>query len=328
MPANIQELRRRIKATTSIKQITKAMEMIAASKMRKAQQAALMSRPYADLAWEMVSAVTAAHETWNMENGSDEVTTVHPLLRVVKEPQVVLTIVVAPNRGLCGSLPTQVLGKALADVGGGPSTTLGINQHYITVGRKAERAVLKAGANIIAHFDGFEGQPTVKDTKAISNIVLRQFVGEDVDAVDVVYADFVSTLQYRVQRLRLLPIGDRDTELGTVHTGSAQEQGRRDDEVGPQSARPVGESLDFLFEPSPEAVLNELLPRLVELQVYQVIVEALASEHSSRMVTMQNASKAAGDLIDDFTLTYNSARQAAITAEIAEITGGRLALTR
>lgn len=306
MPANVQELRRRIKATKSIKQITKAMEMIAASKMRKAQQAALRSRPYADLAWEMVSAITATPEE---EDGVEQEAVTHPLLIQPKREQASLTLVIAPNRGLCGSLPTQIIAAALKD-------TEGVAQRYVTVGRKAERALLKANANIVAHFDGFESQPHAADVRPITDIVRDSFLNGEVDAVYAVYADFVSTLEYKVKRVRILPIGERDADIGDVMPHDRRTE----------KAKAAPEQIDFLFEPTPEDVLESLLPRLLELTVYQVMLEALASEHSSRMVTMQNASGAADDLIDEFTLTYNSARQAAITAEIAEITGGRLAL--
>jgi len=301
MPANTQELRRRIRGTKSIRQITKAMEMIAASKMRRAQQAALMSRPYADLAWEMVEAITQSQRQATSDKAQGAV---HPLLKKPKKENVVLTMLVAPNRGLCGSLPAQVITTALKDAS---------HERFITVGRKAERAVLRAGKTIVAHFDGFEGQPQQNETRSIAQMLSEQFTGGHVDAVEIVYADFVSTLQYNVKRMRLLPIGERDPDLGSIGKGN--------------EAKPAGNDVpEFLFEPSPQAVLDSLLPRLVELSVYQVIVEALASEHSSRMVTMQNATKAADDLIGDFTLTYNRARQAAITAELADITGGRLAV--
>lgn len=295
MPGNVQELRHRIKATKSIKQITKAMEMIAASKMRRAQTAALQSRPYADLAWEMVGEIMG-----ESEEGT------HPLLQRAKKEQTALTLVIEPNRGLCGSLPTQISIKALEELEG-------VTQRYISVGRKAERALGNAGATIVAHFKGFESQPTTSEIRPITQILTQAFLDGEVDVVYVVYADFISTLEYKVKRVRLLPIGQRDPDIGTV--------GQHEGEEIPAAPR-----IEFLFEPSPEAVLDSLLPRLLELTVYQVMVEALASEHSSRMVTMQNASKAADDLIEEFTLTYNSVRQAAITAEIAEITGGRLAV--
>jgi len=216
--------------------------------------------------------------------------------------------VIEPNRGLCGSLPTQVSVKALEELDG-------VTQRYVAVGRKAKRALLSADANIVADFDGFDGQPAAADVRPMTQIVKQLFLDGEVDAVYVVYADFISTLEYRVKRVKLLPIAARDPDIGTVGAHDPKEA------LEPQK-------IDFLFEPNPASVLDSLLPRLLELTVYQVIVEALASEHSSRMVTMQSASRAADDLIEEFTLTYNGVRQAAITAEIAEITGGRLAIAR
>ncbi|OHA49225.1 MAG: ATP synthase F1 subunit gamma [Candidatus Terrybacteria bacterium RIFCSPHIGHO2_01_FULL_58_15] len=288
MPVNTRELRRRIRATKSVKQITKAMEMIAASKMRKAQLAALASRPYAHLAWEMLVALGASIARSGSENAA-----VHPLLREGAAEGPRLVLVLTPNRGLCGSLSAQVLSEARMGRGS--------EVHYVSVGKKGQRALARLKLPVVAHFNGFETQPAVAEVRPIAKMLMDAFIAEEVVAVDVVYADFISTLQYRVRRQALLPLRIAD---------------------GLQQAT----TPEFLFEPSPAAALQELMPRLTELLVYQAILEGLASEHSARMVAMQGASRAADDLIDDFTLTYNAARQAAITGELADIVGGRLAV--
>lgn len=299
MPVNTRELRRRIRATRAIKQITKAMEMIAASKMRRAQLAALASRPYANLAWEMLAALGA-----NTTRSGSEDALIHPLLRsgVMEGPRLVL--VVTPNRGLCGSLSSQVLSEARR----------GSNVRYVAVGKKAQRALARLKLSVVAHFSGFEAQPTVAEARPIAKILMDAFIAEEVAAVDIVYADFISTLLYRVRRQTLLPL-PFESPPPSLMPG------------GPAASRPSVVEGGFLFEPSPAVALQELLPRLTELIVYQTILEGMASEHSARMVAMQGASKAADDLIDDFTLTYNAARQAAITGELADIVGGRLAVT-
>lgn len=310
MPSNTRELKRRIKSTKSIKQITKAMEMIAASKMRKAQNAALSSRPYANLAWEMLLSLRQAHTS----KGTPPLP--HALLKQgnPKVPQ--LVIVISPNRGLCGSLPSQLVVRAL-DTAGDEET------RFVVVGRKTQRTFEKRGKNIEAYFDGFETQPTAEETRPIADIAIRMFTNGEVSHATIVYANFISTLQYRVQAMPLLPIETREGELGSV---IPHEPEPSDNERAERKA-PQG-PLEFLFEPEPQAVLDQLLPRIIELQIYQAVLEGLASEHSARMVMMQNASKSADDLIDDLSLTYNTARQDAITAELLDITGGRLALEK
>lgn len=260
--------------------------MIAASKMRRAQLATLASRPYANLAWEMLAALGAS--TTRSDSGN---ALIHPLLRSGAMEGSRLVLVVTPNRGLCGSLSSQVLSEARR----------GSNVRYVAVGKKAQRALARLKLPVVAHFSGFEAQPAVAEARPIAKILMDAFIAEEVAAVDIVYADFISTLLYRVRRQTLLPL-------------------RLADEPPRETIR------EFLFEPSPAVALQELLPRLTELIVYQTILEGMASEHSARMVAMQGASKAADDLIDDFTLTYNAARQAAITGELADILGGRLAV--
>ncbi|KKR47279.1 MAG: ATP synthase gamma chain [Parcubacteria group bacterium GW2011_GWA2_40_8] len=302
MAQNTRELRRRIKSTKSIRQITKAMEMIAASKMRKAQLAALSSRPYSVLAWEMLSSVAEKSEQFA---GADAELFYKFLSRGIKvNLNKELIILITSNRGLCGSLNSQLVNAAFSIVKNNKDTfdELSASKYsFIIVGRKGLRSALRLGLDVFASYDGFENQPTFADTLPIARSVMDSFAGGQFKSVKLIYADFISTLKYEIRVTQLLPINIGDESVETKHA-------------------------EFLFEPSPAEVLNSLIPRLIELQVYQALVENLASEHSARMVNMKNASDSARDIINDLTLTYNSVRQASITADLADIIGGRMAV--
>ena len=302
MAQNTRELRRRIKSTKSIRQITKAMEMIAASKMRKAQLAALSSRPYSVLAWEMLSSVAEKSEQFA---GADAELFYKFLSRGIKvNLNKELIILITSNRGLCGSLNSQLVNAAFSIVKNNKDTfdELSASKYsFIIVGRKGLRSALRLGLDVFASYDGFENQPTFADTLPIARSVMDSFAGGQFKSVKLIYADFISTLKYEIRVTQLLPINIGDESVETKHA-------------------------EFLFEPSPAEVLNSLIPRLIELQVYQALVENLASEHSARMVNMKNASDSARDIINDLTLTYNSVRQASITADLADIIGGRMAI--
>ena len=302
MAQNTRELRRRIKSTKSIRQITKAMEMIAASKMRRAQLAALSSRPYSVLAWEMLSSVAEKSEQFA---GADAELFYKFLSKGIKvNLNKELIILITSNRGLCGSLNSQLVNAAFSIVKNNKDTfdELSASKYsFIIVGRKGLRSALRLGLDVFASYDGFENQPTFADTLPIARSVMDSFAGGQFKSVKLIYADFISTLKYEIRVTQLLPINIGDESVETKHA-------------------------EFLFEPSPAEVLNSLIPRLIELQVYQALVENLASEHSARMVNMKNASDSARDIINDLTLTYNSVRQASITADLADIIGGRMAL--
>lgn len=301
MPANTRELRRRIKSTKSIRQITKAMEMIAASKMRKAQLAALRARPYAVLAWQMLQSLGRG-------KSSDYA---HPFLDENIKSENELFIVITSNRGLCGALNSQIINKA-SEIASRKTNT---HAQYIVIGRKGQRALTRLGRNIIAASDGFETLPTFVDVRSIAKVAMDECIAGRARSATLVYADFISTLRYEIKTQTILPIRDTGIPETSKYPLSL-----------PTADLPKGENVQYLFEPNPNEVLNELLPRLIELQMYQAILEHLASEHSARMVAMKNASDAARDLIQDFTFTYNFVRQSAITSELADITGGRLAM--
>ena len=290
MATNSKEIRRRIKSTQSIKKITKAMELVSAAKMRKAQAAATASRPYATLSAELLRNIAA--KTGQLK---------HPLMRKVvsngDKSSKILAIVVTSDKGLAGSLNTNVVNK-----------TIGILKEegrerfdFITVGRKGTDAIRRLGGNIIATFAGKDKAVTSLDTKPIAEIAMNEFISGKYDKVFIIYPQFISTLVQKPNILQLLPF--------------VQETGNK-----------AHAATEFLFEPSPGEVLENLIIRAVEFSIYQTLAESAASEHSARMVAMRNANEAAGELIDDLSLSYNQARQAGITRELSEISAAKLAM--
>ncbi len=294
MAQNTRELRRRIKSTKSIRQITKAMEMIAASKMRKAQLAALASRPYSVLAWEMLSSVAEKAKQFSGYESEPFYKFLSKGVKINFDKE--LIVLITSNRGLCGSLNSQLVNAAFSLAKQNKD-----KYSFVVVGKKGLRSSLRLGLSVFASYNGFETQPAFADTLPIARSVMDSFVAGQFKSVKLVYADFISTLKYEIRVTQLLPINIGNESNATKHA-------------------------EFLFEPSPAEVLNSLIPRLIELQVYQALVENLASEHSARMVNMKNASDSARDIINDLTLTYNSVRQASITADLADIIGGRMAI--
>ncbi len=288
MATNSKEIRRRIKSTQSIAKITKAMELVSAAKMRKAQSAATASKPYATLSAELLRNIAARTGQTN-----------HPLMkRTVSSPKAstrILAIVITSDKGLAGSLNTNVINKAV-----GVLRVEGRERFdFITVGRKGTDAIRRLGGNIIATFPGKDKVITSADTRPIAEIAMNDFIAGKFEKVFIIYPQFISTLVQTPNILQLLPFS---TEA---------------------DAKPQEE---FLFEPSPGDVLDNLVTRAVEFAIHQTLAEAAASEHSARMVAMRNANEAAGELIDDLSLSYNQARQSGITRELSEISAAKLAM--
>lgn len=281
-------IRRRIRSVQNTKKITKAMELVAAAKMRRAVAAALKTRAYANLAWQMVESFEGSGEA------------VHPLLRSGSGDP--MYIVMASDRGLCGGFNAALFREVMRDV---PKMA-----RFVTVGKKAEQFIRRQEWNLIASFTNISVTPTVAELRPIAKIAMDAFIAREVHEVRIAFTDFVSSLRQQPRVRTLLPL-QRIAEIGV-----------RDDERRGSDVRAV----DLLFEPDPKTVLNAMLPRLTELQVYQMYLETGASEHSARMLAMRSASDSAGEMIDDLSLTFNQARQSLITREIAEISAGRAAL--
>ncbi len=287
---NTRDIRRRIKSIKNTAQITKAMQMVAASKMRKAQQQALAGRPYAGL----INRILA-----HAQLGSEEV---HPLLK--KRPvKAVGVILISTDKGLCGSLNTNLLREAgHCD----PATT-----KFVSVGRKGRAFLVRMKRDLIADFEMKEA-PTLSYTKKISQFMIDSYMKGEIDQIDILYTDFISTINQKPVRRQLVPI----MELKQLQAGLTQESHENHEVDG----------LQAIFEPSASAVLGALLPHYIHYQVYHAYLESKASEHSARMVAMKNATDNAKQIIKDLTLEYNKVRQAGITKELLEITTAQMAM--
>jgi F-type H+-transporting ATPase subunit gamma len=275
------EIRRRIGSVGNIKQITRAMQFVAASKLKRAQDATLASRPYSDKLDEVLADVAAVLD-------AEE----HPLLAEDRDgPR--LIVLFTTDRGLAGSLNTNTIRFAAKEIANSSG-----DLSVVTVGRKGTAAMRRAHVPIAASFDGFGDKPTFSDVLPLARLISDDFLSGTYVKVHLLYPAFVSTLAQSPEMKRLLPVKANPNSLQGI-------PGRQ-----------------FLFEPDPAAVLAQLMPRYVATRLFQSVLEVTASEHSSRMVAMRNATDNAQDLIDDLTLTYNKVRQSNITREMIEIATG------
>ena len=289
--ANTQDIRRRIKSIRNTSQITKAMQMVSASKMRRAQQNALAGRPYASLMNRVLV---------SLQKRTDP--KLHPLLQI-RDVKRELVIVVSTDKGLAGALNTNLLREA---ANFDPAKTV-----YIAVGRKARQFLARTRREILADFE-LRDAPAFPETKAIAQFATERFLSGEVDRVSVLYTHFINTINQKPLVQTVFPISDFDV-MGAE--GEATHETTANDPMG-----------GYLFEPSPEAVLDVILPYYVQYEVFQMILDARASEHSARMVAMKNATDNAKQLIKDLTLEYNKMRQASITTELLEISTAQMAL--
>jgi F-type H+-transporting ATPase subunit gamma len=319
--ATLRTIRLRIKGTKNIKQITRAMEAVSAVKMRKSQQVALAARPFAIAALKMLKSVEAA---------SGEAGHLSPFLER-RAVQNTLLIVVTSDKGLAGPFNANVLKKAEAFV-----KNTGTSVKIATVGKKANEyfsrrlpaapdAAQAGGRRIADSFTGCGDIVELAEVEHVFNLVRESFEHKKADEVYIVYTNFLSAMKQEVVVRKLLPFSEEGLE--EMVKGIVPEKGRFS-EVQPQRSPEVEprEAREYIFEPSPREIFDSILPALLKIQIYHAILEANASEHSSRMVAMRNATDNAGELIKAYTVTLNKARQAAINKELAEITGGSEAL--
>jgi F-type H+-transporting ATPase subunit gamma len=297
MPST-RDIRRRIRSVKNTAQITKAMQMVASSKMRRAQQAALAGRPYTTLMNEVLAEVS--HHAGDFS---------HPLMEV-REPREtsdgsrVALLVISTDKGLCGALNSNIMREtAKSD----KAATI-----YVTAGRKAAQFIARTRRKLAAEFT-YRDTPLFSEARAISRFVQDMFLKGEVDRVDVLFTNFISTLTQKAEIRTLLPIREIRGLTSEVKGEDATE------------ALMKG-STEFLFEPTPGQVFGALLPHYLNFQVYQILLEAKASEHSARMVAMKNATDNAQQLIKDLTLEYNKLRQANITKELLEISSAAMSL--
>jgi F-type H+-transporting ATPase subunit gamma len=289
--ANTQDIRRRIKSIRNTAQITKAMQMVAASKMRKAQNVALAGRPYSTLMNRVLV---------SLQQRTDS--KLHPLLQV-REVKKELVVVISTDKGLAGALNTNLLREAATF---DPSKT-----SYVVAGRKARQFLSRTRRDMMADFE-LKDAPAFTETKEIAKFCVEKFMSGEVDKVSVLYTHFINTINQKPVVRTLLPISSFELPQGAAEGETTQ--GGGDPMIG------------YMFEPTPEGVLDVMLPYYLHYQVFQMILDARASEHSARMVAMKNATDNAKQFIKDLTLEYNKMRQASITTELLEISTAQMAV--
>lgn len=312
--AKTKEISRRIKSISNTKKITKAMEMVAAAKMRKAVEAVLRTRTYANLSWETL--VHLATEKVG-DDGKK-----HPLLSARQEVKRVAIILITSNRGMCGGYNSAIINKVKDSI----KIHSGIATEFILVGKKGE-AIYSQNHIVAAEFPKSDLLNDSNEAVSIANLAIKDFLNGRYDKVFVAYTDFVSPVSQipRVKQLLPIDIEIEDKYLGIV--GDPKVSVTRELISNKEKKHlEASAGFEYIFEPSPEEVLEKIIPRLLEIQIFQAILESNASEHSARMSAMHQATEAANDMVKELTLFYNKARQAGITAEIAEISAGANAL--
>ena len=292
--ASTQDLKRRVRSITNTRKLTRAFELVASARLRRAQMRIEAMRPYADRMLELMAGTAQAAGAVRL-----------PLLERRENVQTIAIVPVTGDRGLAGAFNAQVLRRAFAEMRNAQAA--GQQARFYTSGKKAQSTVRFRRLDLAQSWTGFSDRPAYSDAQAIAHSLAEAYVNGDVDRVLVVYNAFVSPLVQRVTVSEVLPVS---TEL---LEGAADEP-----------RHPV----DFFFEPEPRQILERLLPVYVETEIYRSLLESAASEQGARMTAMRNASKAAGELIDSLTLAMNRARQAEITQEILEVVAGADALTQ
>lgn len=293
------DLRRRIRATHNIRKVTHAMELVAATKMRRATAAMLATRRYAELAWELLRDVRSRTDVAH-----------HPLLEERSPVRGVLYVVVTGNRGLVGAFHQRLIARALVSV-----RAEVVPVRVITAGRVGARMLQRAGLPPVADFPKKDLLAEPEDASPLATEALRQYLAGEADRVRLVYADYHSPSRQEPVVRTVLPV-----VAGEASVRDAAGPRRDGSLVDINHARPP----EFLFEPSPQDVLRAVVPNLVAIQIYQALLETTASEHAARMLAMRNATENAGELLGDLTLTLNQVRQQQITRELQEIVAGTL----
>jgi F-type H+-transporting ATPase subunit gamma len=316
--AKTKEIQRRIKSVNNTKKITKAMEMVAASKMRRSVEAVLKTRTYANLAWTTIL---------NISGSSELGKNLHPLLNVKPETNRVGVLLISSNRGLCGSFNSNIANKAVDAI----KKHGNIETEFILLGKKGLMVNSRYGYKVAAEFDKLDFISEMKEVTPIAKLLIDDFLNGRYDKVFVAYTDFVSPVKQipRVKQILPVDVNTEDEYLGIV--GQDEKIGTTKEYIAEKEAKYLRDNdykYIFSYEPSSEKVLDQMIPRLVEVQLFQALLESNASEHSIRMASMHQATEAANDIVKELVLFYNKARQAAITSEIAEISAGANALKK
>lgn len=283
MPST-REIRRRVRSVKNMSQVTRALEMVAASKMRRAQDRVTRSRPYSERLREVLGDLAS------MDMDAQQLQE-FPLLAARSEIKKAALILVTPDKGLSGALTANILRRATQYI----RQEAGADVKVIAVGRKGIQFSARTRQDVVAQFQGLGDAPSLDDIRPITQVAIAEFLNGNVDAVHLVFPKFVNTLVQRPEIVQILPI------------------------VRPEKS---GTTEDYIFEPDAKAVLSSILPRYVEVLVYQAVLDTVASFYSAQMVAMRNATDNAKDLVSDLNLALNKARQAQITNEVAEISAG------
>ncbi len=284
------DIKRRIKSVKNIRTITKALESVAAGRVRRAQQQVEATRPYSAKARDLLASVAS------LAGGE----TKHPLLTTRDTVNAVAVLLISGDRGLCGAFNSNVTRLAWSH-----ARAMNKPVQWVTMGKKGRELIYRLGGRVIADFSGYPARPSLLDTTACTRTLVDEYLAGKCDEVYLAYTDFVTPTVQRPTVKRLLPLTSADTAPDEIKSG-------------PHPA--------YEFEPDPVGILNELLPRLTEMQVYQALLESQASFYNAQRIAMRNATDSASEAIGTLTLSYNKARQQAITNELLDISGGVEAL--
>jgi len=295
--ASAREVKLRIRSVKNIAQVTRALQAVSASKVQKAMQAMYRTRPYATKAWQVLTHIAA-------QPGRS---TLHPLLASRESVENTLVVLISGDRGLAGAYNTNIVRFVLQHFRDYPHPV-----KYITIGRKGRDMMIRRGQNVIAEFSNLPAAPQFADVSAIGRLAVDEFLAGNADEVYLVYTDFVNMVTQVPTIKKLLPL--------EVETGEGRVAAFGIEKKGPEAA--------YIYEPGQDEILDEIVPRFTALQVYQAVMESLASEHAARMLAMKNATENATELSAALQLEYNKARQQSITSEMLDIAGGAEALAQ
>jgi len=293
--ASAREMRMRIRSVKNISQVTRALEAVSASKVRKAMAAVTATRPYATKAWQVLTHIAKQPGRASL----------HPLLARRPEVRAVLVLVISGNRGLAGAYNGNIIRFVIQHF-----DRFTVPVRYIAVGRKGRDLLMRRRKQVIAEFSNLPAAPSFQDVSAIGRMAVKEFLKGDVDEVYLVYTNFVNMVEQEPVVKKLLPLEFGD-EAGRVQDYEHQHL-----------------TAAYIYEPAEEELLDEIVPRFTALQVYQAILESLASEHAARMVAMSNATENAIELVSHLQLEYNKARQQTITNDLLDIAGGAEAMAK
>jgi F-type H+-transporting ATPase subunit gamma len=324
MPKGTKEIQRRIKSVNNTRKITRAMEMVSAAKMKKEVNRVLSIRSYSQSAWNVLMNLSKSLRRAR-----------HGLLEV-REVKNILVVVVTSNRGLCGSYNSQLLKKIIDQVKNPDSIKINriknkklvssvpndqLNFDFVAVGKKGFDYLSRRKYGVSALYDSFNYSPSLDDVRGLAKMVIDDYIEGKYDKVVVAYTDYVNTIK-QVPRIRqLLPVSQVDVEKQIEEIEDQKPSGE-----GERIEDPVKrwEGVDYKIEPEPKKVIDYIMPRLVEMQLYHAILESNASKESARMIAMKNATDAADEMMEELRYSYNQLRQMGITQEIAEITSGTI----